>query len=348
MQDTASGIVEFGPSDCPEHHLVTARSHLIDRFVPACEIIRLPSKKVGGGALTYARKHHVAAAPVSGKRSRLPFRKASGVQRLDDGVYIDFRRRNPQNWAHFLNNHLPICFALMDQTGLSAGDVVLILPANTPGFIVKAAAFFGLRTLCTADSIEGEGVEFTSEPWTGIRSVRAQWARLPHPRSVLTGAGIHGAAPDDHLPRKVFLSRRDTRNLENEAAVETHLAKRGYAKIYPEELSVADQIMLFEQADSMVAIHGAGLAPLLYLSEEARLTQLIELFPCGHMTDVYRVMSDQVGCRWIGVRGKIKPEHVTPAYDLENPFLEYSLQSFELDLTALDLAFELIEKEPRA
>ena len=261
---------------------------------------------------------------------------------LDSGVFFDLRLRHPQNWAHFLNNHLPICFALMDQTGLKPEEAVLILPAKTPGYIVRAAGFFGLRTICSADRIEGEGVAFTSEPWTGIRSVRAQWAKLPQIRAILSQESVHGVAPGDPLPRKVFLSRRDTRNLENEAAVEAYLAERGYAKIYPEDLPVADQLRLFEQADSMVAIHGAGLAPLLYLSDKARLKQLVELFPCGHMTDVYRVMSHQVGCRWIGVRGKIKPEHVTPAYDLENPFLQYSLQSFELDLAALDLAFEMV------
>ena len=63
--------------------------------------------------------------------------------------------------------------------------------------------------------------------------------------------------------------------------------------------------------------------------------------PCGHMTDVYRVMAGQLGCGWIGVRGRIKPEYVRPAYELGAVFKEFSLDSFEVDLAALGLAFDL-------
>jgi hypothetical protein len=41
------------------------------------------------------------------------------------------------------------------------------------------------------------------------------------------------------------------------------------------------------------------------------------------------------------VRGKIKPEHVLPAYDLDTPFTKYSLQPFEVDLASLELALEM-------
>lgn len=341
MVAQASGILEFEPSLCPEHTLITARSHLIDRIVAACEIIRLPEKKVGGGRVVYARKQHTATAPDTGKRGLVPFRKTSETVTLTDTVFFDFRLRNPENWAHFLNNHLPICFALMDRTGLTPAEVTLVLPGRTPGYILKAAELFGFSALPSDATIEGEAVTFTSEPWIGIRAIREEWARLPSVRDILTQQQIHGPAPADH-PDKVFLSRKDTRNLENEAEAEAFLAARGYVKIYPEDLSAAEQMRLFEHASSIVAIHGAGLAPLIYLSDAAKLKQLIEIFPCGHMTDVFRVMAHQVGCNWIGVRGKIKPEHVKPAYDLDQPFLEYSLQSFEVDLASLELAFEMV------
>jgi hypothetical protein len=56
------------------------------------------------------------------------------------------------------------------------------------------------------------------------------------------------------------------------------------------------------------------------------------------MTDVYRVMSAQIGSSWIGVRGRIKPEYVEPAYKLKTSFSRYSLDSFEVDPTALSQA----------
>ena len=60
------------------------------------------------------------------------------------------------------------------------------------------------------------------------------------------------------------------------------------------------------------------------------------------MTDVFRVMAAQVGCTWIGVRGRMKPEYVGPAYDLDTPFRKFSLDGFEVDPVSLERAFELV------
>ena len=64
------------------------------------------------------------------------------------------------------------------------------------------------------------------------------------------------------------------------------------------------------------------------------------------MTDVYRGMSQQVGCAWIGVRGRIKPEYIRPAYVLDTPFTRYSLDNFEVDPASLDLALDMIADAP--
>ncbi len=343
MLAQASGSIDIQSVTYPENHLVTARSHLIDRFNGECEIILLPPRNAPGGRLEFARKFHTTGAHSTGRRDLLRLRKAKSPEKLSNTVFFDFRLKNPHNWAHFLNNHLPICFALLDKTGLGMSDVTLVLPENIPGYILKAADLFGLATLATNGAVTGDAITFTSEPWTGIRPLRNTWVELPFVQNRLQDLGVHGGSSDD-FPRKVFLSRQDTRILENEAELEKHLVQRGYVKVYPEKLSPLDQLRLFEHAESMVAVHGAGLAPLLYLSENASLKTLVELFPCGHMTDVFRNMAHQKGCKWIGVRGKIKPEHVVPAYDLDAPFLKFSLQSFEVDLASVDLAFDLVDR----
>ncbi|WP_306115421.1 MULTISPECIES: DUF563 domain-containing protein [unclassified Roseovarius] len=304
----------------------------------------LPQKTAEGGTLTFELKRQTSAFEKLGRRRFNPFDRPSHTKLSDGEIFIDLRRRFPQNWAHFLNNHLPMCFAMMNHLDLTPQQILLILPGKTPGYIVQAADFFGFRSLCTSNSVEGLGIEFDMEPWIGVRSVRADLVKLPMVTAILNEqrANWHDT---DSLPEKVFLSRRKTRALENEAEVEAHLAKDGYVKIYPEDLSTLGQLMLFEHAERIIAIHGAGLAPLLYISENTRLRKLVEIFPCGHMTDVYRVMAQQVGCKWIGVRGKIKPEHIGPAYDLEAPFFKYSLQSFEVDLESIDLAQEMLCQE---
>lgn len=335
------GKVTFDSYDCPEDRLITARSHLVDRFVPDCERITLPAKRVGGGSVSFKKDALVVQPPNRPKRRFLSFRLAKVKQQRTEKTFIDFRRNVPQNWAHFLNNHLPILFAIAQQGGFDPSEILVVLPGNTPGHIRCAAELFGIEALCTDAEVQGGAIDFDVSPWIGIRAIRNEWMHLPFACAALERAGIRDGA-QGALPDKVFMSRRKTRHLENEAAVESFLAHRGFTKVYPEELSVADQFKLFEQAAQIVSIHGAAVAPLLYRSHASRLQSLVELFPCGHMTDVYRVMCHQVGCKWIGVRGKIKPEHVGPAYDLTEPFLKYSLQSFEIDLESLELAMEMI------
>ncbi|MCV2881873.1 glycosyltransferase family 61 protein [Actibacterium sp. XHP0104] len=338
-----SAQIDIAPLHCPEARLITARSYLIDRFVPDSEIVLLPAKTVAGGRLGYHRGP-VSASVAQPRRRSLMRMGQVPVQQVDDALLIDFRLNVPQNWAHFLNNHLPILFRICDDAGLSPADLCLILPGNTPGYIAKVAALFGLRILSTDDTVQGQGINFTSEPWTGIRPARRDWATLPWPTEALTRADILGGT-DQGLPRKVFLSRQDTRTLENEAEVEALLAQRGFTKLYAEDLTPAQQFRLFQEAEEIVAIHGAGLAPLLYLAPDAPLKWLIELFPCGHMTDVYRVMAHQCGIRWMGVRGRIRPEHVAPAYELGQPFLAYSLQPFHADCHAIAQAIDMLEQE---
>jgi capsular polysaccharide biosynthesis protein len=124
------------------------------------------------------------------------------------------------------------------------------------------------------------------------------------------------------------------------AEVEACLAPHDYTTIHAEDLSPADQMRLFREAEAMVAVHGAALAPLLYVPPGGRLRQLVEILPVGHMTDVYRVMAEQVGVGWTGVRGRIKPKHVEPAYRIGTPFKRFSLDSFEVDIVALERALD--------
>lgn len=315
-------------------HLVTSPSYFVDRFVPDCEILVLPEKDVAGGSLSFGFGR-LAPLPERGLAGWIRRRKSF---RYDRPV-IDLRLHTPQNWAHFLNNHLPISFHVTKVLNLGLEEFALLLPKKTPNYILAAASLFGFQILTSDAQFEGENIVFKATPWTGIRPVRAQWVKDSRIQSALLSAFSTGTS----LPRRVFLPRRDTRKLENQAEIEAFLGKLGFVTIYPESLPPIDQFRLFHEAEVIVAIHGASLAPLLYRHPNSRLRQVIELLPCGHMTDVYRVMADQVGVSWIGVRGRIKPQYVKPAYDFGEAFKAFSLDNFMLDITALSQAFALID-----
>lgn len=322
----------------PPGQLVTAQSFLIDRIKADVEIISLPEKTIPGGTVAWTTGP-VQAVPQRAKRMRafLPTPKAVAPE---GRWIIDLRRQSPSNWAHFLNNHLPLTFALTEKAGLDPAACLALLPKDTPGYILKVAALFGLEVMATDDLVEGTGLTYSVSPWIAVRAVRADWARLAQPAAVIET--LKAETPDQDLPRKVFLSRQDTRVLSNEAEIERLLAGRGFQKVYPETLSAADQLRLFRGAEEMVAVHGAGLAPLLYCTPGAGPRLLVEILPAGHMTDVFRAIAHRVGSAWIGVRGRIKPEYIRPAYQIDqDKFTAYSLDAFEVDPVSLEQAFDL-------
>lgn len=315
--------------------LITPASFLMDRIQPDCEQIWLAGTEVEGGTLDITRGP--LPAPVRSRR-RLP-RQRSGPPALPHANVFDLRRNDPENWAHFLNNHLPIVFRACDTLGLNPADCLLVLPGDTPGYIQRAARMFGLPFVATDATLDGDGILYDPMPWTAIRAQRANWVQTGFVRDTLARIDADTATAD--LPRRVFLSRRKTRALTNEAEVAAWLGARGFVTVYPEDMSPEDQMRLFRRAETMVAVHGAGLAPLLYCQPGAGPSHLVEILHAGHMTNVFRAIAAQVGCNWIGVRGRLKPKYIKPAYDLKTPFRKYSLDTFEADITALERAFEV-------
>jgi capsular polysaccharide biosynthesis protein len=329
---------------CPEGYLVSAPSFLVDRFVPACEIIRLPPREFGGGGGHFVLGPGEIRPEQPGDGSHYRslierLRPVAAKPARGPGILIDFRRRHtPKNWTHFLNDYLPALLYLCARTGLRPQELTIVMPRRTPTFILKAADLFGLTTLTSDAVLQGTVLDFGFDTWNTIRADRADWVRGPYVDAVL--APLRGPPA---TPRRLFISRRDTRVLENEAEIETFLAGRGYQKIYAEDFGPADQFRMFEAAEAIVAIHGAALGPLLYRSQTSALRQVVELFPVGHLTNVFRAVASQVGCRWAGVRGQLRPEHVKPVYDFSQPFKRFSLQAFRVDPSSLDLALKLCE-----
>jgi capsular polysaccharide biosynthesis protein len=341
--ERGEGVIEMRGDFVGPCWMVAPRSYLLDRMTPHVEEIRVHGSVTPGGQVRYACGPLVAGPPSCGGAARALRRlREAGPRRLEKpGLIVDLRRRSPGNWAHMLTNHLPYVFALAEATGRDWSELTLLLPRETPQHIVGAAELFGLRTHCTDEALEGSGIAFEPEPWHGNRGVRVDWVRTPRVRAALDAAGLQ-TAPDRSLPRRVFLSRRDSRRLINEAEIAAYFSALGVETLFAEDLAPLDQLRLLAHAELIVAIHGAALAPLLYRPSEVPPSTVVELFPVGHVTLVWRVVAAQVGCRWAGARGRIKPQHVAGGlYDIKKPFVRFSTEDFELDVASLDRALEL-------
>lgn len=318
---------------------MTARSHLVDRYRAECEIVALPPRQ-GEGAVMRIRSGEILAEPPKSRRNLLARR--IGEDRVPEGRWIvDLRHRTPSNWSHFLNNHLPLTFNLADAAGRDPDRALLLLPEGIPGYILAAVDLFGLEPWVTNAVVRGDGVA-ADVPRGALRGARSAWATAAVPEERLARA--LSKADDMPLPKKFFLSRRDNRMARNSAELEALLEEMGFETIYPETLPVAQQFRLFREAEEIVSIHGAGIAPLIHCRPGKGPARFLEILPAGLMSDAFREMAGHAGTAWVGVRGRLKPQYIAPAYELDKPMRQFSFDDFEIDPVSIRLAWRMFEQ----
>lgn len=90
--------------------------------------------------------------------------------------------------------------------------------------------------------------------------------------------------------RKIYISREDAkeRRVTNHSEVETFLRSRGFETIIPGKLTVAQQIQTFQEAQVIVAPHGAACVNLVFCQPK---TTLIELLPPTYPHPMYGILS---------------------------------------------------------
>ena len=108
-------------------------------------------------------------------------------------------------------------------------------------------------------------------------------------------------------PQRIYVTRgpaANNRTVLNDDAVTTVLEERGFVLVDPGQLTVADQIRTFANAEVVVATHGAALANLTFCTPGATV---IELVPAGCLLpDYWRLVSGIPGVsyRYLTAPGK--------------------------------------------
>lgn len=113
---------------------------------------------------------------------------------------------------------------------------------------------------------------------------------------------LHRGSIAATVPTRVFVSRRRARwrRLLNEEASEALLHANGFTTVLLEELPVGDQIALFEQSDTIVAQHGAGLTHLIHARPGTRLLEIQSGSPGGEPLH-YRGLAHSVNVDYANV-----------------------------------------------
>jgi len=319
--------------------LYTPSTYLLDSYTPSVEEIFLPrtETKPCKLMLTYSEKGKASyqSQTFFGKiKSRL----FTDSIRFSKGVLIDLRDYSPQNLAHAVMIHLPIALMAKDfLKDLGKGSPILVLPDSLPKYIEVMFEELGFDLLLTNDAVVGEVCDYDIDVLVGMRGLIPSILKSSLEETKFSKKIFKIS---EGMPKKIFLSRKDSRCLKNELEVELFLKEKGYQKVYMEDYSVLEQLSMVSLADSIVAVHGAALGVLVLRHIfTVKPVEFIELFSPAHMTNVYRIVTHQIGGKWVGVRGKLWPALIDIAYSRNAKNIhEGAFLDFEICLLSLERA----------
>jgi capsular polysaccharide biosynthesis protein len=108
---------------------------------------------------------------------------------------------------------------------------------------------------------------------TGAKTPYDRYEIRPWVVNFLRSSLLPHASGRNDLPKRFFVLRREGngRKIVNHDHFEQRLLLSGFSPVTLEELTAADQIRLFEAAEAIVAVAGAGLANLVFSSAAAKV-----------------------------------------------------------------------------
>ena len=305
--------IKFVSYNAGRHWMIGPTSYLVDRSLPACEEILLPEAITERGYLRFhiTEEKESSNSKVLGKihNYKNKIYNCFGfchTYNVNDELILDLRIYSPSNWAHAFTNHLPLALCVRRSIMAKAKEnIIIVLPENISNSIKLLFESVNFKVLLSNNAVVGRLIVFDMKPWRSIRCLRHKIVQneLAETKLYTQVRALKSMSTD-----KLFVSRKDSRRLVNENEVSAFLKSKGYMTVYLEDYTLFEQLSLLSYAKKIVAIHGAGLGPLLLRKNfNNNSFELVEIFTPAHVSDCYRVMTHQLGGKWIGVRGKAWP-----------------------------------------
>jgi len=229
--------------------------------------------------------------------SRVIAKAAGRIAKLEDTedgyIFCRFDR-----YAHFVFESL---VALLHSLELQPGACVLVEKKPFEGcayfrqyleLLMRSGIVKNLKTV-DADFVKAPKLTFTAYEQDSGTFSKESIGLLK--RAFLSGGvGERGG-------RKIFITRRDGRQFENQKELEASAAGNGFEVVDTSGFDIADEINLFSGAGVVVANHGAALANVVYCPSGARV---VELFSQKWQNDFYSRLAKLCDLRYSHVTAR--------------------------------------------
>jgi capsular polysaccharide biosynthesis protein len=203
--------------------------------------------------------YHVASVVQHGLGGRisLPVRHVAGQAVMLSGPGYTV-------YGHWLVDILPR-FWVMERCGYSIDNLSFVIPVQAPAFVAALLATFGIRPeqiVYYDERAEILEIEELLLPTNLRRASRIQPRFIEARDFLLARRDPARTAALDLASDRIFVSRRNadaSRSLLNRERVEALAIAAGFKLVYPEDLSIVDQIDLFAGARQIMGEYGSGL-----------------------------------------------------------------------------------------
>lgn len=238
-------------------------------------------------------------------RTRLEMFRDGPVKQLGQRLVYDARFVYNGNLAHLVGHHLARLGYAKDKLGVGVDDVLVILEKNSPGISHRIFEMVGYETCETNRVVSANVLEVDIDRYESYRIT--PYVAQVEPTGIPTSAR-----------EKVFISRKSSRCLTNEAEIIEVLEGHGYSTHYFESIPLKEQWSIVRDAGSIVSIHGAALGYLCGKGSAGSDYTLLEIMSPGLVADIFRKTTAALGGRYICCRGQLSSEFVKTVDESEN------------------------------
>lgn len=213
----------------------------------------------------------------------LPARVASSMRQREmktapeDITWIISSNASMYNYWHWTAQALPAimhCRAFLLRNGIIKCG--LITPRLRP-YQLQCLSLLGLADLPRLEIKHTETYRVASVVYSQLLAGGRAFAPSTYRKAVREGLIFGAGERPSQAGQRICVSRTDSRRrpMSNAGDLEAALVrKKGFHVIVPGSLSVEEQIRVFNQADVVVAPHGAGSTNYLFCRPETRVLEL--------------------------------------------------------------------------
>lgn len=216
------------------------------------------------------------------------------------------------NYWHWMFDLLPRV-ELVERAGISLDDAYYLVNHRGHSFQLDSLAHLGIPKdrviLATKDvHVEAEELILPSVVNPNLNTDGLSYSKeaFEFLRNRFLGKNI----PRTRNRPRLFISRdRSRRRIRNEASLYKRLQRYGFERIYLEDRSLVEQARLFNSAEWIIGLHGAGLSNIVFCRPGTRIT---EVFAPDFIATNFWTLSEQLGfqyhcycedSRYLGVQG---------------------------------------------